>query len=268
MIENKSSIELSRKSRIDIVKMTFHANASHSGSSLSSIDILSVLYFSIVDLEKIKTLDITRDVIIMSKGHAAAALYSVLVNTGLMDRELIGAYCDDGSLIGGHVTSSVPSIELSTGSLGHGFPYGVGIAISKKRNNHSGNVIIVMSDGECDEGTTWESALLASHFKLNNLIVIIDRNRLQSLRGTEETLALEPLLKKWESFGWDAHEIDGHDHLEIAQAVSRRGSNPKVLIANTVKGKGVSYMENTVLWHYKAPNEEELLLAIKEINES
>jgi transketolase len=156
-------------------------------------------------------------------------------------------------------------VELSTGSLGHGFPYGLGIAISKKVTNNPGNIFVVISDGECDEGTTWESALIANHFNLTNLCVIVDRNRIQSLDYTEHTIALEPFTTKWQSFGWAVLEVDGHNYLDLASALSQKTIKPKCIIANTIKGKGVSFMENSVQWHYKSPNENEFYQAISEI---
>ena len=169
----------------------------------------------------------------------------------------------NGAPLGGHITSlGVKGVELSTGSLGHGLPYGVGIAIGKKRAEITGKVFVVMSDGECDEGTTWESALLANHHNLDNLVVIVDRNRIQSLRSTEETLKLEPFAEKWQAFGWEVTEIDGHDYSQITESLSTKNSRPLVIIANTTKGKGIKFMENSVLWHYKSPSEDDLQVAL------
>jgi transketolase len=201
----------------------------------------------------------------MSKGHAAAALYSILHIAGFISAEDIDHYGQNGALLGGHVTSGIPGVELSTGSLGHGLPYGVGIALARKIDSKQGRVFVIMSDGECDEGTTWESALLANHHKLDNLVVIVDRNRLQSLTDTELTLKLEPFSAKWEAFGWTVREISGHD-LEQLNSACEASSSPICIIANTTKGKGVSFMENSVLWHYRTPNNEELIDALKQIS--
>jgi transketolase len=170
-----------------------------------------------------------------------------------------------GRNLGGHVTAhKVPGVTLSTGSLGHGMPYGLGVAIGLKKTSPRSRVFVLMSDGECNEGTTWESALLASHHQVDNLVVVIDRNRLQSLATTEDTLALEPFAEKWEKFGWEVRTIDGHFHEEIWQSL-KRTNRPLCVVANTIKGKGVNFMENSIAWHYKSPNTEELASAISQV---
>jgi transketolase len=253
-----------RKARELIVNMVSSAKASHVGSSLSVIDILAALYFGIANISPKNFKSDRRDIVIMSKGHAAAAYYSILYLAGFIPEEEIISYGKNGALLGGHVTSGIPGVELSTGSLGHGLPYGVGIALSRKIDNKNGRVFVVMSDGECDEGTTWESALLANHHNLNNLVVIVDRNRLQSLTDTELTLMLEPFAAKWEAFGWTVREVDGHNMEQINSACAAT-SSPICIIANTTKGRGVSFMENSVLWHYRTPNDDELIDALKQI---
>jgi len=258
--------KLARDARIQILKMTSKAKASHVGSALSVIDILAVLYSGAAQIYPENADTDTRDVVLLSKGHAASALYSVLAIKGFFSMSNLESYCNNGALLGGHVTASgLKGIELSTGSLGHALPYGIGISISRKLGGKEGTVFVVMSDGECDEGTTWESALLANHHKLDNLVVIIDRNRIQSLKGTEMTLRLEPLADKWKAFGWSVIELDGHNYLDITTAIFKVVTGPKVIIANTVKGRGVSFMENLVLWHYRAPDEEELKKALNEV---
>jgi len=260
-----SSIEVASNSRLSAVKMASVAKASHIGSSLSLIDILSVLYTEILsiadDVEK-------SDSIIISKGHAAAGTYAVLAHVGLIPLELLESYGQDGSTLGGHIThSGNPRIELSTGSLGHGIPYGLGIALAQKKTGSSFRTFVVVSDGECDEGTTWESALMANQFQLSNLTVIIDRNRIQSLSGTENTIALEPLAEKWNAFKWKVITVNGHSHSELKKALNEK-NGPICIIAETIKGKGVSFMENEVLWHYRPPNEDELKAALNEIKEN
>lgn len=249
---------LAKNSRKDALIAVNKSKAAHIASSLSVIDILSVLYAESPESH-----------IVVSKGHAAAGTYAVMVNADLIPRDYLEHYCEDGYPLGGHVTSHrIPNVELSTGSLGHGLPYSVGIALSNRLNLSSRHSFVVMSDGECDEGTTWESALLASHLRLNNLTVAIDRNRLQSLESTESTLALEPFREKWEAFGWETVEVDGHDHEQLAQAFHTDRSHtdkPRVVICNTIKGKGVSFMENKVLWHYKSPTNEQLDQALMEL---
>jgi transketolase len=257
---------LAREARVEILKMTSYAKASHVGSALSVIDILCTFYSGVANISINNAHAPDRDILILSKGHAASALYATLSIQGFFPKKLLDNYCDNGAKLGGHVTSSdLVGIELSTGSLGHGLPYGLGIALSRKMTGVNGKVFVVMSDGECDEGTTWESALLANHHELDNLVVIIDRNRIQSLKDTERTLKLEPFKEKWESFGWTSDEVDGHDYAALALAANRQCKGPKVIIANTTKGRGVSFMENSVLWHYRSPNSEELRSAIEEV---
>lgn len=257
-----SSIDLAYNSRLSAVKMASVAKASHIGSSLSLIDILAVLYADILSItENIET----SDSIIVSKGHAAAGIYAVLAHAGLIPLVLLESYGQDGSTLGGHIThSGNPRIELSTGSLGHGIPYGLGIALAQKKMGSSFRTFVVVSDGECDEGTTWESALMANQFQLRNLTVIIDRNRIQSLSGTENTIALEPLAEKWNAFKWKVITVNGHSHSELKEALNEK-NGPICIIAETIKGKGVSFMENEVLWHYRPPNEDELKAALNEI---
>ena len=257
--------KLSTRARREILRMTSKSGASHVGSALSVVDILSQLYSGFANIHPENVKDENRDIVIVSKGHSAAALYSVLALQNFFPMNWLDGYCQDDGFLGGHVTSKgIPGVELSTGSLGHGFPYGAGIALSRKLDNLAGNVYIVMSDGECDEGTTWESAMLANHHELKNLTVIVDRNRIQSLGDTEETLKLEPFAAKWIAFGWKVEEINGHSFMEMDRALSAIGG-PKCIIANTTKGKGVDFMENSVLWHYKSPNSSELTDALGQI---
>jgi transketolase len=263
---SEESLRLARLARIRTVQMTSAARASHVGSGLSVIDILAVLYSDVSVFNPRDANLIDRDRVIVSKGHAAAAVYAMLGTVGYFDSAWLDTYCLDGSQLGGHVTShGVPGVEFSTGSLGHGLPLGVGIAIALLRRKTSQNVFVICSDGEIDEGTTWESALLAAHHDLSNLTLIIDRNRLQSLASTENTLRLEPLDKKFEAFGWEALIVDGHDHEQLAFTLKAPQDRPRVVIANTTKGKGVSFMEDSVLWHYRSPSIEERELAIKEL---
>lgn len=256
MFEIEKSI--ARNARKTALTMVHRAQTAHIGSSLSLIDIAVQLF-----LQSTKS---GNDVVLVSKGHAAAGVYAVLNNLNLVPDEWISNYCKNGSKLGGHVTSTnLPFLELSTGSLGHALPYGVGRAIGKNRTGQEGHVYVVLSDGECDEGSNWEAVLIAPQLKLKNLTVIIDRNRLQSLGGTEETVPLEPLASKWEAFNWEVFEINGHDFMDLAKITQHIDqSKPRVYIAETIKGKGVSFMENSVLWHYRPPNVTELSEAMKE----
>jgi transketolase len=260
-----SAAELALAARQEIITMTAAAKASHVGSALSVVDILSVLYSGGANLTPENLENIDRDIVILSKGHAASALYSVLALQGFFPMDWLKKYCENDAPLGGHVTSKgVPGVELSTGSLGHGLPYGLGIAMSRKMSGVSGRVFVVMSDGECDEGTTWESAMIANHHNLDNLVVIVDRNGIQSLTFTEDTLKLEPFEDKWKAFGWETRVENGHDYENLSRAFSK-SSKPLCLIAETTKGKGVDFMENSVLWHYKSPAEEDTKNAFSQL---
>lgn len=266
--EAESGRSLAQKARESILKMTHVAQVSHVASGLSVVDILAAIYARESAASPSQADSSEREIVILSKGHAASALYSILSECGFFPASWLETYCGDFEPLGGHVTSKgVPGVELSTGSLGHGLPYGLGIALSRQRSGITAAVIVVLSDGECNEGTTWESALIANRFKLDNLVVIIDRNRIQSLDFTEKTIPLEPLSDKWRAFGWDVSEIDGHSIDQIQSAISTRDTC-KVIIANTTKGKGVSFMENTIKWHYKSPDSEELALALEEVKQA
>lgn len=264
------TLDIARRARVATVHAVHSGRSSHVGSSLSVTDILAVLYGRVANITPENLDDPERDIVVVSKGHAAAGTYSVMTEVGIIPEGWLESYSQDGTRLGGHVTSSgVPGVELSTGSLGHGLPYGLGMALAARRTGSPRHAFVVMSDGECDEGTTWESALLAAHHGLENLTVAIDRNGLQSLASTEETLALEPFADKWRAFGWDVHEIDGHDHDALAAHLGRTpgdsGGRPRVVICRTTKGKGVSYMEDKVLWHYKTPDADQVRAAVEEL---
>lgn len=255
--------KLANKSRLVALRMVNKSKTSHIGSALSVMDIISCLYVSNLYSDS-KGNDHLR--IVFSKGHATTAVYAVLNSLDLISEQMIENYCNDGSQTYGHINHLVhESIELSTGSLGHGLPFGVGMALASKRLNRTEKIVVVMSDGECNEGTTWESALIASHHNLTNLIVIIDRNNIQSFGMTEEVLRLNPFVDKWNSFGWKTKTINGNSCDEILSNLNQV-SGPTCLIAETTKGKGVSFMENQLAWHYKSPSDEELILASNEIN--
>lgn len=264
-----NSFIIAKNIRESILKMTNKGKSSHVGSALSCADILSVLYSTIIDVEKIKNKKIDRDRFVMSKGHAGAALYAVLAEMKIIDKNILLSHYQNGSKLSGHVSHKLlEGVEISTGSLGHGFPISIGMAYGLKIDKSSNHVYCLMSDGEFDEGSNWESLLFGSHHKLNNLTIIIDRNNLQSIKSTEETLGLEPLDKKLSSFGWDVYKVDGHNHSELIKVIenSKLSSKPSAIIALTTKGKGVSFMENSVLWHYRAPDQSELKSALEELN--
>ena len=248
--------------------MVHRSNASHIGSALSVVDILAVLYNNILNYDSNNPNWEERDKLILSKGHSCVSLYAVLGLKNFFDIELLKTYGKNGSNFMNHISHKVPGVEFSTGSLGHGLPYAVGIALGNKLKKIDSKVYVILGDGEVAEGSNWEALLFASHNKLDNLVVIIDNNNLQSLTTVDDTLSLEPYDKKFLSFGCNVVKVDGHDHEQLNKVFSFNNPylKPNVVIAKTIKGKGVSYMENEVKWQYKSPNTQELLIAIKEIN--
>lgn len=263
---------LAQRIRVNVVRMTSRGASSHVGSCLSIADILAVLYGGVLKIDPSSPKWPERDRFILSKGHAGAAMYAVLAETGFFPRDWLLTHYQNGSRLSGHVShKGVPGVEFSTGSLGHGLSVGTGMALGAKSDGARHRVVVLISDGECDEGSTWEPALFASHHQLGNLTLIIDYNKLQSLATVAETLALEPLADKWRSFGWHVIEVDGHDHVALRAALLQRPSvrhAPTCVIAHTIKGKGVSFMENRVLWHYRSPQGEELAAALSELGEA
>ena len=262
------SRELAYRIRRHCVEMTGRANASHIGSSLSMADLLAVLYAKVLRFHPDAPAWEDRDRFILSKGHGCAALYSVLAECGYFPIKELDTYYQNGSPFAGHTMHNIPGVELSAGSLGHGLPVSAGIALSAKRGGKSYRVFCMMSDGECDEGSVWEAALFAPHHKLDNLVVMIDHNKIQSLGRVEEVINLAPFADKWRSFGWGVREIDGHDLDAIERAFAElpfSPGKPSCIVAHTVKGKGVSYMEDKLLWHYRAPRGQDLEVAIAEL---
>ena len=265
------TLKLAKRIRIHALKMTSRGGSSHIGAALSIADILAVLYGGFLNVDPAAPSKPDRDRFILSKGHAGAAIYAALAETGFFGIEKLKTHCQDGSGLCGHVShKGIPGVELSTGSLGHGLSVGVGMALGIKMDGNNHRVFVLLSDGECDEGSTWEAILFAAHHRLDNLIAIIDYNKIQSLAPVAETIGLEPFSNKWRSFGWAVREINGHDHQQLKDALvefpEERGK-PTVVIANTIKGKGVSFMENTVLWHYRCPKGEEFEAALRELEE-
>lgn len=252
-----------------IVEMSHRSRAPHLGSALSCVDILGVLYWKFMNVDPRNAYSDDRDRFILSKGHAASAQYAALSFRGFFPEDVLDSYAVNGSCLAEHpAPACVPGVEAATGSLGHGLPIGLGMALTGRLKKRGYRVFVLMSDGECNEGSVWEAAMLAASRKVGNLVAIIDYNKWQATGRSREVMALEPLIKKWESFGWDAREIDGHDIEEIEAALSKlnfRGDKPHVIIAHTVKGKGVSFMEDDNNWHYRIPKEEEVAKARKEL---
>lgn len=251
--------------RYEVVKMSNRAKASHLASSLSCIDIIATLYFGIMNLSLKSYKNFNRDRFILSKGHAATALYAVLAYKGIINKKDLLSYGKKNSLLEEHPNPKLKGVEAATGSLGHGLSIGCGMALGSKINKKNYFTFVLMGDGECNEGTVWEAALFASSKKLDNLIAIIDYNKWQGIGRTNEILKLKPLNLKWKSFGWNVFEIDGHDPIKIIKAVKKikkiKNSKPSILIANTIKGKGIDFMEDDNNWHYRVPtlNEVEII---------
>lgn len=239
------------------IEMTHLSGGSHIGAILSVADIIAVLYSDIIRYDTNNPKSKERDRFILSKGHAGAAIYAALAESGFFDPAELKTHYQNGSRLSGHVSHHVPGVDFSTGSLGHGLSAAAGMALSLKQDGSSSRVFVVMGDGECDEGSVWEAALFANHYGLANLVAIIDHNHMQSLDYCEKTIKIESLTDKWRAFGWSAVELDGHNHDELKKALKdgNFNGNPTVIIANTVKGKGVSFMENDILWHYRFPHD-------------
>ncbi len=243
------------------IEMTHISHGSHIGSILSVADVVAVLYNDVANITPENLKDDNRDRIVLSKGHAGAAIYAALAEKGFFPVEELKTHYADGSRLSGHVShKGIPGVEISTGSLGHGACMACGIALNAKIEKKPYYTYAIVGDGECDEGSIWEMALFANHFKLNQFVVIVDHNKMQSLDFCENTLALSPFAEKWKAFGWNVYDIDGHNHDEIRNALNdakKSQDKPTVIIANTVKGKGVSFMESDILWHYRFPHEGE-----------
>lgn len=256
------SEELAWKIRRHGVEMTHLSGGSHIGAVLSVADILAVLYTDVLNYDPEMPEWEERDRMILSKGHAGASIYAALAESGFFPVEELKTHYQNGSRLSGHVSHHLPGVDFSTGSLGHGLSAGAGMAYAIKKDGKSQKVYVVLGDGECDEGSVWEAVLFANHFRLDNLIAIVDHNHMQSLDFCENTLELEEFGAKWKAFGWNVIEINGNDHKELRRAFheaegrGRKDSHkPTVIIANTIKGYGVSFMQNDILWHYRFPHE-------------
>ncbi len=271
-MHSRSSEELASKIRRSVVQMAHLGKSSHVGSALSMTDIIAVLYKDILNVDPTSPEMPDRDRFILSKGHAGSAIYAALAHSGFIPIETLDEHYQDGSILSGHVShKGVPGVELSTGSLGHGLSVAVGMAKAAHLQKRKHRIFCLMSDGECDEGSNWEAILFAAHHSLNNLTALIDYNKIQSLAPVAETLGLEPFADKWIAFGWQVLEVDGHNHHELHQALSDEetdNTQPKCIICHTTKGKGISFMEDSVLWHYRTPQGEEYDAALKELNDA
>jgi len=262
------STELAKRIRKHALRMTSEGGSSHVGAVFSMADLVAVLYADILNVDPRRPRWEDRDRFILSKGHAGAGIYAALAERGFFPLAQLSTHYQDGSLLSGHVShKGIPGVELSTGSLGHGLPVGAGMAYGASLDNRAHRVFVLLSDGECDEGSNWEAILFAAHHKLRNLFAVVDYNKIQSLGTVAETIALEPFVDKWVSFGWEVREVDGHDHAQLKQVLGApsESGKPVCVMAHTTKGKGVSFMENTVLWHYRTARGDEYDRALQEL---
>jgi transketolase len=265
---SQSRVEARRIRRI-ILEQSKRANVGHIGSALSVADILAALYNEVLRIPRPGAPD--RDRFILSKGHASLALYAALSLKGWISPAALDSFCSDGSLLGVHPDRALPGVDFSTGSLGQGLPMGAGSALAARLSGGRYRVFVLVSDAECDTGALWEAVMFAAHHKLSNLVVILDLNGQQALGYTKDVLDLTPMAERWRVFGWDAQEVDGHDTQQIARTISGLATDsgpPHVLVARTVFGKGVSYMEGQIKWHYWPMSDEEYQQALAEIEKS
>ena len=265
-----NSIELAKRVRLDVLKMVHSAHASHIGSAYSVIDILTVLYSDILKYDINNAKNDNRDRLVLSKGHAGAALYATLAEVGFYSVDLLKTYEQDGSVFSGHIShKGVPGVEFSTGSLGHGVCVATGIALAGKLDKKKYHVYAITGDGETNEGSFWETIMFANQYKLSNYTVIIDRNHMQAMGDISNVIETGNLAEKIKEFGWNTISIDGHNHAQIKNALLTKFDNeaPTCIVANTIKGKGVSFFENELIWHYRDPQGEFYEKALKELQE-
>ena len=262
-------VEKARRIRQKIIRTNVHAGQGHTGSDLSEADILACLFFRILNIDKEHMDDPNRDRFILSKGHGVCGLYCTLAEAGYIPEAKLQTYLQFDSELPGHpVRQKCPFVELNTGALGHGLSVGVGLALSAKKTSNDFRVFVLTGDGELQEGSNWEAAMSAAHFKLDNLFLIVDRNTLQLADGTESIMALEPLVDKFKAFGFDVHVTDGNApqvFIETIESLDMQNQKPKAVIARTTKGKGISFIENQSAWHHRIPTGEEVVRAIEEL---
>jgi transketolase len=259
--------ELARRIRVADLEMITRAKLGHIGGDFSVVDILATLYGAVLKVNPLEAADPARDRFILSKGHSAGALYATLAECGFFAKAELATFIQPLSPLNGHPNrKKVPGVETNTGPLGHGFPVAVGCALAAKLTGSGSRTFVVVGDGELQEGSNWEAAMSGAHHRLANLTAIVDRNGLQQGARTEDTNELEPLPDKWVSFGWEVRVVDGHDHAQLYAVLTEPGSDrPVCVIANTVKGKGVSFMEDRVEWHHKVPSAEQAVIARGEL---
>ena len=258
------------KNRKEILEMIVASGGTHIASAFSIIDILVFLYDQVLKVNPRNPTDSKRDKFVLSKGHGCSALYVVLANAGFFPKSVLQSYCSEGSILGGHPDSlRIPGVEASTGSLGHGLSVSIGFALANKINKSKSRAYCLVGDGECNEGSIWEAAQVAPHYKLDNLVLIVDDNKLMISGFTKDVLNPISFSDKFASFGWNTIEIDGHnfnEFIDVFNKVQIKNNRPTVIIANTIKGKGVSFMENEKEWHSMLPNDEQMKNALNELN--
>jgi len=269
---SKTVLELQKKAiqiRKDLLRMIYNSRTGHTGGALSSTDILVSLYYDVLHIDSQNPKDENRDRFILSKGHSVEGYYAILADKGFFMKNELSTFSQYNSRLIGHPNVKVPGIEMNTGALGHGLSVGVGMALGGKMNKKDYKVYVLMGDGEQAEGSIWEAAMAASNYSLDNLIGIIDRNKLQISGTTEEVMKLENLIEKWKAFGWEVIEVDGNNIqqlLETFKKIPCHKGKPHLILANTIKGKGVSFMENDIKWHHRVPSKEEFQKALKELD--
>lgn len=271
MIAKTATGNAATQIRADACRMVATAKASHLGGSLSAADILAVLYWDVLNIDPSNPKLQDRDRFILSKGHCCTALYATLARRGFFAVDELLTYGQDDTRLMAHASVAVPGVEFSTGSLGHGLPFAAGRALAAKRRNLAWRTFVLLSDGELDEGSNWEAFLFAPHHRLDNLVTIIDYNKIQSLGLVTEVLNLDPLAEKLRAFRWAVREVNGHDHDALRDALRTapwEPGTPSCVVAHTIKGKGVPFMENTLAWHYKSPDSEQLAAALRALGDA
>jgi len=247
--------------------MTHYSRSSHVGSCLSICDVLYALYFKVLNVDPTDPFKNDRDKFILSKGHGSAALYATLAEKGFFPKDYLDRFYIDNGILPGHLDmKAVPGVEVSAGSLGHGLSLGIGMAIANKQTKNPGRVFVLLGDGECNEGSVWEAVMLASTLKLDNLIAIVDHNKLQGFGRTHEVINQANIEERWRAFGWETATVNGHHVQELEAALRKQQTSAKVIIATTTKGKGVCFMEDRLEWHYKSTDNDQYQQAIEEIN--
>ena len=258
------------RNRRRLVEVVYHGGAGHIGGDLSCLNVMTALYNRVMNVSPAKVKDASRDRFILSKGHCVEALYTVLEQCGFIDAALLNTLGQYGSVLSGHPTIEVNGIEVNSGALGHGLSIGVGMAIAARMKGELWHTYVMMGDGEQGEGSIYEAAMAGGHYHLDNLVAVIDRNHLQISGNTEDVMAIEDIRQRWTAFGWDVKEMNGDEMQSIVEtfdSIDYQNGKPHLLISNTTKGKGVSYMENVASWHHGMPNEEQYQQAIAEISE-